>query len=115
MIIFFGGLILLAYAFSLPAWKGFARRVHWYKWEYGVPVYGVFTWFFLSSLGVGAQSLSNLVELFFVLVIAVLSPWLRVAFPGKNVGTSRILSIAVSLSPVIVAVGLRLFMPKLPE
>ena len=102
--------------FSLPAWLTFRKRVRWYPWDYGVPLYGVVCWIVLVMLHVGnPASLSNIVEVFFIGVASSLSPWIRVAFPGKEGAGQKWSSfLSLALSPSVAFV-LRLTMPTLPE
>jgi hypothetical protein len=110
--------ILAIVLFSFPAWIFFRSRVHWYIWDYGVPIYGVIIWFLMEYLRIGRDlaSLSNfVVEIFWILVASIISIWLRVIFPGKENKTSRISSTVSVLIPIVIAIILRLTMPWLPE
>jgi len=115
MIVLLLVLVALCVLVSFPAWKFQRKRVTWYPWDYGVPAYGIAVWMVLTASGIGAQSLSNLVELLGVSIAACIAPWLRVAFPGGDQKSSLLLSAGSLLLPVITAVLLRLFMPLLPE
>lgn len=116
--IFFLAPILVIVLFSFPAWIFFRLRVHWYIWDYGVPVYGVMIWFLMESFRIGKDlaSLSNfVVEVFWILAVSIISIWLRVIFPGKENKTSQISSIVTVSIPIITAIILRMTMPWLPE
>jgi hypothetical protein len=99
------------------AWKFFKKRVYWYKWDYGTPFYGTICWVLLISFDIGAiVSLSNLVvETFWIGIASIASPWIRVAFPGKNKKTFLLSSVFSLIIPITVAVLIRLLMPTLPE
>ncbi len=109
-------LITICVILSLPAWRFRRKKVNWYVWDYGVPAYGIIVWIILGSLNVGTlKSLSNLVELIWVSIVALICPWLRVLFPGKDKRDSIFLSIIFLSLPIITAILLILFGPTLPE
>jgi ABC-type multidrug transport system permease subunit len=77
----------------LPGWLR-ARKWHPQSlWLFCLPLAGITFWMFLTLLRIGAQSLSNVIEIFSVAAAAIVA----------------VIIVAV------VTLGLRLFMPVLPE
>lgn len=100
----------------LPAWFASRRRQQASGWDLLVALPGCLCWIALAGLGVGPQSLSNLVvELFDLVLGSIVLYYLKVFLldrftenPGRNTVYVVVISVAV-------AVLLRLFMPVLPE
>lgn len=55
--------VLLSSALCLPAWWFSRRRGYFYAWETMLPSVPVLLWILLTYLGIGPQSLGNIVEL----------------------------------------------------
>ena len=111
----FPALFILAAALSLPAWW-YARRhqgASWLLLTLAVPA--TLVWVLLTGAGVGAQSLSNLIEVLALLILSVVACYAQVfvldRFYAKPPRTSAWLAGGLAL----VAVVLRLSMPVLPE
>ena len=117
MIIFLLVFALVSFSTALVAWKSFDKRVKWYRRDYGVAAYGFIVWILLLMLNIGSTaSLSNFViEVFWIFIASIASPWIRVVFPGKDEKNSKLSSVLCLLLPIVVAIVLRLSVPTLPE
>jgi len=115
MIGFLCALALLPAVLIAPGW-------YWAKKRYSqtwlllfLPTAGIVFWMLLTFAGVGPQSLSNLIEVFFVAVAAIAAAYLKfLLFDRIDSTRSRGNLFAVAIV-VVVTIGLRLFMPWLPE
>ena len=100
----------------MPAWFASRRRQQASGWDLFVALPGCLCWIALAGLGVGPQSLSNLVvELFDLVLGSIVLYYLKVFLldrftekPGRN--TAYIVAITL-----VAAILLRLLMPVLPE
>jgi len=99
----------------LPGWLWFRRKRKQSVWLLALPVFGVGLWLALALAGVGAQSLSNIIELFYIAVIAVVVAYVKfLAFDRMSALQARGTAIAFA-AIALTTIGLRLFMPLLPE
>lgn len=91
------------------------RKIFW--WDYCYPYLGVPLWYLLRKFGVGDEiSTSNfLVEMFCILMCSASAPWLRFALTYAKGRFVSLISFILSLSPLAVAIGVRLIMPVLPS
>lgn len=91
-------------------------KITW--WDYAFPYLGVPFWFILRECGVGDEATSSnfMVEMFAILLCSVSAPWLRFALTfvkgGRVVG---LISILLTVSPLAVAVLVRMVTPVLPS
>jgi hypothetical protein len=69
MIIYITVVIALAAVLSGPAWLAARKRNTWFSWDYATIVVPFAFWVILAGGGVGAQSLSNLIELVILLAL----------------------------------------------
>ena len=98
-----------------PPWIFFKKRVTWYKWEYGAPIYSIIAWFLTNEVE-HINSLTNgIVEVLLVIVVASMAAWMRVIIPGKNKTESLVLAVVFITLPVIIAVIIRLTMFNLSD
>ena len=72
-------------------------------------------WLLLTVLDVGAQSLANIIEVYAVAGIAVLAVYLKFFVFDRFYGVPGRSAVLVVAIVGVVALGLRLFMPVLPE
>ncbi|MBI4880172.1 MAG: hypothetical protein HY812_11015 [Planctomycetes bacterium] len=78
-----------------------------------MPALGIGAWILLASLGVGAQSLGNFVEIPGVTVVAVVVAYVKLGlFPRSTGHISTVGTFAVVL---MTAIAFRVLMPHLPE
>jgi hypothetical protein len=108
-------LVALPLLLILPGWLWFRRKCKQSVWLLALPFFGVALWSVLAAAGVGAQSLSNIVELFYIAVVAVVVAYVKfLVFDRVSVFQTRGTTIAFAVIALI-TVGFRLFMPLLPE
>lgn len=115
MLIFFAAITFFATLLMVPGWL-LARKWHSQSlWFLGMPLVGITLWVLLSILGIGAQSLANLVEVFVVAISAVMAAYLKFLVFDRQASMSA-LGVRIALAiVVIVTLSLRLCMPLLPE
>jgi len=115
MIALFIGAILVAALASGPAWWAARRRGTWLLWDYASLVTPFGLWLVLAYAGFGSQSLGNLVEpLVLVVAIPILNS-VRVLLVERWSRIRTANSIAVFVILNLAAVGLRAFVPLIPE
>jgi len=85
-------------------------------WDFIYPFTGVIVWILLCALNVGStMSLANIIEPLWIAALSITVPWgrwLMSRFLEKQV---KVLSLALTLLPMVVAVIIRLVTPTLPE
>jgi predicted branched-subunit amino acid permease len=115
MFAFFAALLAVSAIVNLPAWFLARRRSEatWWLPLIGTPA--ILTWVALVALGVGPQSLSNVVEAMALTAFSVLLCYAQVLVLNRRFTQPRRTSAFLLASLVGVAVLLRLFMPPLPE
>ena len=115
MIFLFGTLALVGAALILPGWIWAKRKSEQNLWLFFLPAVGIGLWVFLTVVGVGAQSLSNLSETLGVVVVAVIAAYLKFLVFDRKI-ENRTQGTAVAFVIVVLAtVAFRLFTPHLPE
>jgi hypothetical protein len=80
-----------------------------------LPMPALVLWVGLSAVGVGPQSLSNLVEVPILVGLAIALYYLKVFVTDRVSSTPRLTTAAVIFVTMLSAVLLRLLMPLLPE
>jgi uncharacterized membrane protein YeaQ/YmgE (transglycosylase-associated protein family) len=108
-------LAVLGFLVCLPAKAVAKREERWFPWDFAGPVGAVVLWILLTSFGVGHQSLSHLIEIPIALLFAVLALYLRVFIVDRLNRNPMVNSLAVVIVAFAFVIGLRLFMPFLPE
>ena len=76
---------------------------------------GVVVWFGLTILGFGAQSLSNIVEVIWLVGAGIVLSYLKLLVQGRLAISQRGLTHGLLLVLAVAAIMLRVFMPVLPE
>ena len=115
MIGLFGVLCLVGVVLILPGWLWRGRRNLHDASLLFLPVVGLGVWFLLTSLRIGAQSLSNLSETVGVVAGAVIISYMKLFLFDRIVKTEkRSMFIAFALV-VAVALAFRLLTPQFPE
>jgi hypothetical protein len=99
----------------LPGWIWARKKVSQTPFILGLPIVGIVSWIGLTSIGIGAQSLSNIVEIFIVFAVSICSAYLKFAFFDRNMNHKSHGTFYASAIVLFVTIGLRLFMPTLPE
>ena len=115
MITFVVLLLLIAALVILPGWLYFGRTSPQPKWLFAVPVFGIGLWVALTYIGIGAQSLSNVVEVFAVATSAVASAYVKFFLLDRSAGLKSKSTVLILTVVVLTTVCLRLFTPPLPE
>ena len=115
MIVLLTLLSVLATLLILPGWLWFRREHPQSVSLLILPIFGVGLWVVITSAGIGPQSLSNIVESFAVAATAVIMVYLKfLALDRSQALQSQGTTIAF-LVVALVTLGLRLFMPLIPE
>lgn len=93
------------------------RKITW--WDYAFPYLGVPFWFVLRECGVGGEATSSnfMVEMFAILLCSVSAPWIRFAlsFIRSRSRVVSMISILLTVSPLVVAAFVRMVTPVLPS
>jgi hypothetical protein len=115
MFVVFPLLAALVAALCLPAWLYARPRqgASWLLLFLFVPA--TIVWVVLSAAGIGAQSLSNLIEVFILMLLSVVACYLQVFVLDRSMPEPRRTSVWVASALALVALLLRLTMPVLPE
>ena len=109
-------LVLLPSVVILPGWLWAQRWQPQSAWLLGLPCLGAALWVMLVMAGIGTQqSLSNIVELFVVQLVAVLAAYLKLWVLNRQAGWATSGNLVVLGIVVATAVLLRLLMPTLQE
>lgn len=108
-------LVVLAVALCLPAWLYARQRqgASWLLLLLGVPA--TIVWALLTAAGVGAQSLSNLIEVLGLLLLSVVACHFQVFLLDRFLSRPPHTSMWLAGVLVLVALLLRLTTPLLPE
>lgn len=114
MVALFFVVSLLAVLLIIPGWLWCRRKHQQTAWTLALPPIGIGLWAVLTDLGVGSQSLGNIVEVFVIAALAVLTAYVKFLLLDK-VGLSRFGVVAAYVVVGVLTVGLRLFMPSISE
>ncbi len=82
-----------------------------FLWEYLALVCPILIWDLMTLKSIGSQSLSNIVEVYFVAVAAIAYSVVRLKRPSMRMNQKVIGVLLLMVLPII----LRLFFPSLPE
>lgn len=80
-----------------------------------VPVVGTAFWFGLTAMGIGPQSLANIVEVFYVFIASIILPYIKFFILDRSLQHRSRGIYYVFLAILILTLGLRLLMPQIPE
>ena len=115
MVALFTVLVALAFLLVLPGWLWFRLKRKQCIWLLALPVFGIGLWLALVASGVGAQSLGNTIESFGIAAVAVVVAYTKfLVFDRMSALQTRGTAIAFVVV-ALTTIGLRLFMPLLPE
>src|SRR5579859_6007864 len=109
------GMIFVTSLASGPAWWVAHRRGTWLSWDYATLVTPFALWLGLAAAGFGAQSLGNLVEPLALVALIPITHSVRVFLIDRWSKATHAKSITLFALINIVVIGLRSFMPLLPE
>lgn len=98
-----------------PAWMWARRRSEESPLVLLLPVVGVVTWLVLGAFGVGAQSLSNSIELVGVAAGAIVAGYIKALALRRSSWGRRWGAAATVVAVCLVSIAFRLFTPALPE
>jgi hypothetical protein len=115
MIVLLFGLLALSAVLAAPSWYYARRDLRWFVWDYVTVFAPVVLWFLLTLLGIGPQSLGNIVE---VLAVASFNPiilTMRVFFLDKLWPRPGFWSRLCMVTGLALPLILRLTLPILPE
>ena len=107
--------VLISTSLIVPGWICAKRSGNGGVAVMSLPLVGIGMWFALSAMGVGAQSLSNIIEIFPIAVLSIAVAYL-VLFALRRRLASRHMLFSVAVGAVVMfVVCLRLLVPVLPE
>ncbi len=115
MIVMFVVVSLLATLLIFPGWLWLRRTRPQTLWFLALPFVSMALWVALTALGVGAQSLSNAIELLVVAASAIVFSYLTFFVFDRSATPGGKGAVVTFLLVCLVVIGLRLFMPVLPE
>ena len=108
-------LVVIAGALCYPAWRIAKTRGTQSVWLFFLPAPAVALWIALTAAMIGAQSLSNLIEVVLIVGFGIMAAYIRVLFLDSITGRPAANTAAIIVALTALALALRLFMPTLPE
>jgi len=111
----FGVLSLLGAALIAPGWLWAKKHNPQTLLLFLLPVAGIGLWVLLTAFGIGAQSLSNLIEVLGVVVAAVVAAYLKFLVFDRRFGNKPLGVVAAFVIVAVVTIAIRLFTPQFPE
>ena len=115
MVVLFIILVAVILILSAPSYYYANKQNNWFKWDYGLCIAPLAFWFLLVAIGIGPQSLANLIELIIIGGIVPILLAFRIFFLDKVLSTPRRNSIIIFVLCMIIPIILRLTMPLIPE
>ena len=115
MIALFLIIMIIAGILILPGWYWANKDQPQELWICLLPAAGLAFWMLLMGLGVGAQSLANLVEAPMIAGVAVVAAYLRFFVLVKSPTLNPYGTFIAVAAVILAAIALRAFMPVLPE
>lgn len=115
MTLLFPVLLLVAGLLCSPAFVVSRRRSSESWWLLFLAVPALAVWLGLTAVGYGAQSLSNIIEVFWLVVASILFCYVKVLVIDRLVHRPHATTYVLMALLVVGAVLLRTFMPVLPE
>ena len=102
-------------ALIIPAWLYSRSRRPTSSWLPCMAVPAIGVWVLLIYLGVGAQSLANVVELPALTALGIVVAYTQVFVLDSRLGSAPRTTWVLTASLVVVAGAMRLVMPSIPE
>lgn len=115
MIVLLVALLAGSAGLNLPAWLAARARGETPRWLPFIGAPAILAWVVLVAVGVGPQSLSNVVEVVAVAALSVVLCYAQVFLLDRLLPDPRRTSVTLALALVAIAALLRLTMPLLPE
>ena len=115
MTILFSVLVLFAGILCIPAYLVSRRRGDESKWFLVGAVPAIALWIVLTGSGYGAQSLSNIIEIFLMLIATVVLGYLKVFIIDRKMRKPKRSTYSMMAILTLGALLLRTCMPVLPE
>jgi hypothetical protein len=91
------------------------KSQRWFAWDWGVLVVPLALWVLLLIVGIGAQSLANIIEMVIVIAAIIVTLYVRVFVADKLWPDFRRNSLVAFSACCVLVVLLRFLMPNLPE
>ncbi len=113
-VVFILSIIVVSAVTPLLFSKG-KMKISW--WDYAFPVLGPMLWFVLCWFHVGSDISNNnfLLEMFGVLMVSITVPWIRFVILFLKSRAAPMISFALTLAPMAMALLLRLTISTLPD
>jgi hypothetical protein len=108
-------LLLLVGMLCTPAYLVSRRKGDESKWFLVASLPAIVLWIGLTGTGYGAQSLSNIIEIFWLLLATVVLCYLKVFIVDRKVRKPKQATYSMMALLTLGAFLLRTFMPVLPE
>ena len=99
----------------LPGWFWVRRKTPQIPFVLGLPILGIVLWIGLTYMGIGAQSLSNIVETFIIFAVSISSAYVKFFIFDRSIKHRPYGNFYVFAVVILVTLWFRLFMPQLPE
>lgn len=115
MTILFPILLLFTGMLCIPAYLVSRRKGDESKWFLAAALPAIALWIVLTGSGYGAQSLSNIIEIFLILIATVVFGYLKVFIIDRKVHKPKRSTYSMMAILTFGALLLRTFMPVLPE
>nr|BAM62440.1 putative uncharacterized protein 1 [uncultured microorganism] len=115
MIVLFPVLLLMVGLLCTPAYIVSRRRADESKWFLVAALPAIVLWISLTAFGYGAQSLSNIIEIFWILAAAIVLCYSKVFIVDRKIRKPKKATYSMIALLALGAFLLRTFMPVLPE
>ncbi len=115
MIIMFLVLLLVVGMLCTPAYLSSPKKDNESKWFLVSALPGIALWVGLTATGYGAQSLSNLFEVFLISFATIVMSYLKVFLVDPKLDKPKQATYTMMAILAVAAFLLRTFMPVLPE
>lgn len=113
MIVLFVILAIISAALIFPGWIFARRRNPQGPAILFLALPGIILWTVLTAAGVGAQSLANIIEIFGITAVSVITAYIKLfIMDRRELKHAGIISLLIVLGVTLL---LRLFMPLIPE
>lgn len=98
----------------IPAWQHARRQRSLFAWDFLVPIAPAAIWIYVTSAGIGHQSLANLIELPICIGVAMAASYVRILWVKGRLRNLVVSGLVAALS-IYLPFVLRARMPLLPE